>query len=182
MTTLGLVETKSIAAGVQVADLVMKAAEVRLVKAGTICSGRYMLQVSGEREDVKIALSAARESGASLAGIFLISNISTRVLTAIRTQAAVEKHHALGLVECRTASAGIAGADAAVKAADVILAKLVTGQGIMGKSYFVLAGELASVEAGKEAAAACIEKHLINAVVIPNPDESVMKTLIQLKR
>ena len=182
MTTLGLVETKSIAAGVQVADQMMKQAEVSLVRAGTICSGRYLIHVAGEREDVKIALSAARESGVSLAGFFLISNISSQVLAALKGRDAAEKHHALGLVECRTASSGIAGADAAVKAAGVILAKLVTGQGIMGKSYFVLAGELASVEAGNEAAVSCLKKHLINTVVIPSPDESVMKALINIKR
>ena len=182
MTTLGLVETKSIADGVQTADLIMKAAQVSLVRAGPICSGRYLIHVSGEQEDVKIALSEARESGVSLAGSFLISNVSPKVLAAIKTRTAAEKHHAIGLVECRTACAGIAGADAAVKAADVILAKLVTGQGIMGKSYFVMAGELASVAAGKDAAVRCTDKHLINAVVIPNPDESVVNTLIQIKR
>lgn len=181
MTTLGLVETKSIAAGVLVADMMMKRAEVDLVSARTICSGRYLIHISGQREDVKISLTAARESGASLVGCFLISNVSPKVLVALKRRSSVKKNSALGLVECRTAGAGIAGADAAVKTADVILAKLVTGQGIMGKSYFVLAGELGSVEAGNEAAKACLKKYLINAVVIPAPNESVMNTLLKVK-
>ncbi len=183
MSTLGLVETKSIAAGVLVADLMMKRATVELVRAATICSGRYMIQISGDREAVKTAMDAARESDAIIAGIFVISNVTPEVLMALKnTTTVVNRNAALCVVECRTATSGIAAADAAIKASGTVLAKLVTGQGIMGKSYFVLAGELTAVEAGTAAARETLQKNLINAVVIPSPDESVMNALIKVER
>ncbi|MCP4119094.1 MAG: BMC domain-containing protein [Desulfobacteraceae bacterium] len=182
MSTLGLVETKSIAAGVRVADMMMKRAGVDLVKASTICSGRYMIQVSGNREEVKTSVEAARESGAILAGTFVISNISPEVLAALKHAAPVSRNNALAVIECKTATAGIAAADAAVKESGVALPKLVTGQGIMGKSYFVLAGELTAVEAGTSAAKQILGKKLIEAVVIPSPDFSVMNALIKVER
>ena len=182
MSTLGLVETKSIAAGVLVADIMMKRASVELVKATTICSGRYMIQISGEREEVKTSVEAARESGVILAGTFVISNISPEVLAAMKHSPLVARNNSLAVIECKTATAGIAAADAAVKESGVALAKLVTGQGIMGKSYFVLAGELTAVEAGTRAAELDLGKKLINAVVIPAPDDSVMNALIKVER
>ncbi|MBI9091167.1 MAG: BMC domain-containing protein [Desulfobacterium sp.] len=182
MSTLGLVETKSIAAGVLVADLMMKRASVELVKATTICSGRYLIQISGEREEVKTSVEAAREAGVILVATFVLSNISPEVLTALKRSPLVGRNNALSVVECKTASAGIAAADAAVKESGATLAKLVTGQGIMGKSYFVLAGELTSVQAGTRAAEHNLEKNLINTVVIPSPDFSVMNALIKVER
>jgi len=182
MDTLGLVETKSIAAGVLVADLMMKRASVKLIRATTICSGRYMIQVSGQREEVKASMEAAKESGATLAGAFVISNVSPGVLMAMKQTTPVPPKSALSVIECRTATSGIAAADAAVKESGAILAKLVTGQGIMGKSYFVLAGELASVEAGTKAAKENLQTNLINAVIIPSPDESVMNAIIKVER
>ncbi|MEG2315070.1 MAG: BMC domain-containing protein, partial [Clostridia bacterium] len=41
MISLGLLETNSIARGVEAGDAMLKAAEVKLVKAGPVCPGKY---------------------------------------------------------------------------------------------------------------------------------------------
>lgn len=45
--TLGVVEVNSIAAGVELADGMVKVADVELVRAATLCSGRFIIHVAG---------------------------------------------------------------------------------------------------------------------------------------
>ena len=45
MDSLGIVESRSIAAGAELTDMMVKGADVELVKAATICSGRFLIQV-----------------------------------------------------------------------------------------------------------------------------------------
>ena len=45
---IGLVELKSIPAGIQTADEMLKAAEVELIMANPVCPGKYVIIVSGE--------------------------------------------------------------------------------------------------------------------------------------
>ncbi|QGY41890.1 BMC domain-containing protein [Pseudodesulfovibrio cashew] len=179
MDTLGVVECKSIASGVAVADAMMKIADVELVRAGTICSGRYMIYVSGTRAAVDASVNEAGESGRALKGAFVISGVSDQVLSALRKESPVNPADALAVIECRCVSAGINAADVAVKRSDAILARLVTGQGINGKSYFVLSGDVASVREAVEAAEVALGTELIEAVVIPRPDASVVNSLVK---
>lgn len=177
MDTLGVVEIKSIAAGAEVADGMVKAANVELVRASTVCSGRYIVFVAGDREAVGTSVRFAEESGRDLAGSFVISHISPQVLEALKKSAPAEAGDALGVVECRTVSAGVAAADSAVKRSAVRLLRLVTGQGIQGKSYFVLGGDVASVEEAAQEARSVLGRKLVEAVVIPRPDASVVRAL-----
>ncbi len=177
MDTLGVVESKSIAAGAELADGMVKAARVDLVRASTICSGRYLIFVAGDREAVGTAVAFARDSGRSLMGSFVISNISPLVLDALKKSAPAEDGDALGVVECRAVSHGVAAADAAVKRSRVRLLRLSTGQGINGKSYFVLGGDVASVREAVDAATAALGDKLVETVVLPRPDASVVAAL-----
>lgn len=177
MDTLGVVESRSIAAGVELADTMVKAADVRLVRASTICSGRYMIYVAGEQEAVKTSVQSARDSGRALAGSFVISRIAPQVLDVLRKSDAPQPGDALGVVESRIVSACILAADRAVKQADIRLTRLVTGQGINGKAYFVLCGEVAAVRESVAAAEAVLGEKLVEAVVIPRPDGAVLEAL-----
>ena len=181
MDTLGIVESKSIACGVELADGMVKAGDVTLVRASTICSGRYTIYVSGERaaveSAVRFAVDSTTDSGRSLMGSFVISQISKQVTDALKQGSLPEKGDAIGVVECRTVVAGINAADKAVKRAMVKLLRLVAGQGINGKSYFVLSGGVDAVREATEAAKEALGHYLIVAVVIPRPDSSVVSAL-----
>lgn len=180
--TLGVVESRSIAAGVLLADGMVKAAPVELLRASPICSGRYMIHISGDRQAVGAAVAFAEHSGRALAGSFVISNVSPQLLAALKKPASAVSGDALGIVECRTASAGIAAADSAVKRSDVRLLRLVIGQGINGKSFFVLGGDVAAVEEASEAAKTVLGAQLIESVVIPRPDDAVVLAVISSVR
>jgi len=177
MDTLGLVESGSIAAGVELADFMLKAAEVELVRASTICSGRYMIYISGERDAVERSVNVALESGRTLAGSFVLSNISPQVIAVLKKGEEPDPGDAIGVIECRTVSSGIAAADSAVKRAVVRLVRLVAGQGINGKSYFVISGDVASVTEAVEAAKEVLEQKVIETVVLPRPEIAVVRAV-----
>ncbi len=175
--SLGIVEAKSIAAGVRILDAMVKAADVELVKASTICSGRYLVFVSGDVEAVETSVATAEESGAGLVGSYTLSNISKQVLKTLKQYQKSEPGQAIGVVESKTVSSGIAAADKAVKRSLVTLNKLVTGQGINGKAYFVMTGDVASVNEAVEAAMEVLGKYLVDVTVLPSPDRSVARSL-----
>lgn len=178
LDSLGIVESKSIAAGAAVADIMVKAAGVTLVRAGAICSGRYMIHVSGDRSSVATAVNAAEASGYRLLGSYTISAVSKQVIDALNRVPVVSERGAIGVVECRTASSGIVAADHAVKHSIVELAKIVTGQGINGKSYFVITGDVAAVQESVAAVREVAGKDLLEAVVMASPDLSVVNALV----
>ena len=55
--------------------------------------------------------------------------------------------------------------------------RMVLGQGIGGKSYFVLTGDVAAVREAASAAAGVLGKNLMHMVVIPQPDPEVVDAL-----
>ncbi len=177
MDTLGIVETRTIASGVLLSDAMMKEADVELVRASTICSGRYVIFIAGNRDTVATSVKLAADSGRSLVGNFVISNISPQVLHVLQKGSVTHAGGALGLVECRNVSSGVVAADSAVKHSDVQLLRLVTGQGINGKSYFVLGGDVASVTDATETAEFILGKNHIESIVIPRPNDSVVRSL-----
>jgi microcompartment protein CcmL/EutN len=175
--TLGVVESRTIAAGVILADAMVKAADVVLLRASTVCSGRYLVFVSGDREAVATAVQTARDSQARLSGSFVIANVAPQVLEILKGPVLCSDGGALGVVECRTVSSGIAACDAAVKRADIRLRRLVAGQGINGKSYFAFSGDVAAVEEAVAAVREALERDVIDSAVIPRPDEAVVKAV-----
>jgi len=182
LDTLGLVESRTIAAGIFLADLMVKSAQIKLVKASTICAGRYFIQVSGTRSAVETAVASAEASDYSLVGNFVISNVHPDLLRGVGKCQDIPPGDALGVVECKTVSAGVIAADQALKKAEVQLARLVIGQGISGKSYFILNGAIAEVTEAVAAARGALDRYLLDTVVIPAPDEVIIAALMNKLR
>ena len=178
MDTLGIVASRSIAAGAELADIMLKAAPVTLVRASVVCAGRFLILVGGDREAVDASVQAARATEARLAGSYVVSNVSSQVLNVLRRMPAEIGGAALGVVvECRNAADSVIAADKAVKQAEVSLMRMVLGQGISGKSYFVLTGDVAAVREAAAAAADVLGNNLMRMVVIPQPDPEVVNAL-----
>ncbi|OQY11287.1 MAG: propanediol utilization protein [Desulfobacteraceae bacterium 4572_19] len=177
MDTLGLVESRSIAAGALLADHMVKKADVKLLKASTICPGRFMIHIEGERDAVETSVLFARNFDFSLAGSFILSNVSSQVILALKQKHEIKYGDAVGIVESKTAVSGIVAADKAVKQATVKLARLVTANGICGKSYFIISGNTSSVEEATEVSKEILGNNLIEAVVLSSPDPYVVSAL-----
>ena len=177
MDSLGVVEVVSIASGAELTDGMVKVADVELVRATPLCSGRFLIYVSGDREAVQTSVLHARDSQKKLVDSFVISNISPLLVEGLKKNEPARRGEALGIVECRNVSAGINAADKAVKKSEVRLLKFVSGQGIMGKSFYVLGGDVAAVREAVEASREVLADRLVEAVVIPNPAEAMASAL-----
>ena len=177
MDTLGVVETYSIAAGAELADGMVKAAHVELARATPLCAGRFLIYVSGDREAVETSVNLARAGQKRLTGSFVISNVSPLLIAALKKSQPAARGEALGVVESRFVAAGLNAADVAVKKSEIRLLKFVAGQGIVGKSFFVLGGDVAAVREAVAAASDALGDALVEAVVIPSPAEAAAKAL-----
>lgn len=178
MSSLGLVETKSIAHGIGLADTMVKRADVVLLRAHTICSGRFMILVAGERAAVGEAMELAVEAGRKVFARHLLSSVSGEVVDALANRFPIVKQQALGVVESKNVISGISAADIAVKAAVVKVVRLVCGQGINGKSYFILNGEVADVEVACGAVKKMLGNNLFEIIIIPSPDSALIRTIL----
>ena len=180
---IGLVELSSIAGGYQAQDAMLKAAAVELVVARTICSGKYMVLISGDVEAVKSSLAAAREAAEGfLVDELLIPNVHPQVLPAVtgNVELKPEDKQALGIIETFSVASVLEAADLAVKAAQVKLFRIHLAMTIGGKGFLLLTGEVGAVRAAVNAGIVPVaEKGLLaNQVVIPAPREEVFQEYI----
>jgi len=169
---IGLLELDSIAAGIEVADAMLKMAPVVLVDSYMVTPGKFVVLVTGDPSSVQSSLEAGRTvAGPALVDELHIPFLHPGVLPAIRNRVPLPPDLSLGLVETSSIAAGVRAADAAAKAAAVQLVHLHLGRGIGGKSMLLLCGELhevqAGVEAGREPAARA--GRLVACRIIPQP-------------
>ena len=183
MEALGMLELSSIAVAYQVEDAMLKASDVELLVARTICSGKYIVMVGG---DVAAVESSVREgkrvSREALIDELVIPNVDARVFPAISGGVTLDDgdRDALGILEAFSVTSIIEGADAAVKAARVKLFRIHVAMAIGGKGFLMLTGEVSEVNAAIEAGAKEIAKRglLVSKVVIPRPEERLYREVI----
>ena len=179
--SIGLIELSSIAAGFQVTDSMLKAADVVLVLARTICSGKYMVLVRGDVAGVEAALAAGCSSGDfSVIDTFLIPNVHEDLFPALSGTANVGDLESLGVVESFSVASLIEAADAMAKSANVRLVELRLAMALGGKAFASCTGTVAAVRAAVEAGAQVIGRKglLVNKVVIPQPRPELFREMI----
>lgn len=175
---IGMTELSSIAAGINTADAMVKAANVELIHAATICPGKYIAIVHGAVGAVRAALSAGMESaGSYIVDSLFIPNIDPQICPAIMMTTSPSLKGALGVLEYFSVAAAIMAADVAVKAANVTLIEIRTGYAIGGKGFVTLTGDVGSVRAAV-AAASKEQELLVNTTVIPKPSPQLFTKLV----
>ena len=179
--SMGLIELSSIARGIETVDRTLKAAQVELVMARTICSGKYMLLVAGELHDVQAAI----EAGLAVADEctvdhFIIPNVHPDVFPALSNTGPITGRGAIGIVESFSVAALVEAIDHVAKAAPVEMVEARLAMALGGKAFLVFTGGVESVKASVAAGAAVISERglLVNQVVIPDPREELFETLI----
>lgn len=179
--SIGLIELSSIAAGFQVADAMLKAADVDLVLSRSICSGKYMVMVRGDVAAVQASVASGLSAGNfSVIDSFVIPNLHEAVFPALSGSNKVETLESLGIIESFSVAALIEGADAAVKAANVELIEIRLAMALGGKAFVTLTGNVASVQASVDAGAQVVGSKgmLVNRVVIPYPRPELLNEMI----
>lgn len=181
MEAIGILESNSIAKGIEAADAVLKAADTALLYAKPVCPGKYTILFYGDVAAVNASLDAgAAVIDAHLVDSVVIPRIHPQVIQAISLSTAPDGVNAVGVMEFFSVTAVVYAADAAAKAADVTLLDVRLGVGIGGKSFAVLTGEVAAVEeAVRCGMAAGEEKGLaVTSTVIPSPRKEIFDTLL----
>ena len=174
-------ELNSIAKGIQAADMMLKAAEIRLVSARPSCPGKYQILITGEVSAVESALRTGVESAkANVVDRLLIPRVHPQVIEAISMSAMPSSLKALGILEFFSVTGAIIAADAAAKAASVSLIEIRLGTGIGGKSFVTFTGDVGAVEESVEAGAKTAETNgtLVEKVVIAHPDRELYRSLL----
>jgi microcompartment protein CcmL/EutN len=179
---IGVLELCSVARGVEVADAVLKEARVEMLFATPVQPGKYVMLFTGAVADVRA--SAAR--GAALAASDLVDQL---VIPQVHEQIVPMLKRkggringtldAIGVVETTTVAATIASADIALKTATVDLIDVRVANGLGGKSFFTLTGEVSDVRSSVAAGARSAQERglLAREVVIPSPHPELVRHL-----
>ena len=172
---LALIELQSIARGVVVTDVVCKKAPVEVVRAAPVSPGKFVIVMIGEVADVTEAFAAGVDAAAhTLVDRLLLPQAHAQLAPMIGGQLGRAPLASVGVVEVFSVASTVLGADAACKAADVTLVEMRLGQGLGGKGYFTLTGELADVEAALDAARRALDGALLLATeIIAAPHEDL---------
>ncbi|RPI27162.1 MAG: BMC domain-containing protein [Acidobacteria bacterium] len=183
LDAIGIIELSSIAIGFKVQDAMLKAARVELLVARTICSGKYLIAVSGDVASVTAAVdSAVQEAEGFLIESRVISRVHPSVFPAIggNVEMKTGQDGALGIVETFSATSIIDCADAAAKAAKVLLLRVHLAMAVGGKGFVLMTGDIASVRAAVESSSklAAAEGILVASSVIPRPSAELFREWI----
>lgn len=178
---IGMVEYATVSTGIQAADLILKTAKVDIVEAQTVCPGKYIVLFSGELSAVQASIEASKSRFEEhLIDSFVLGNPHDSIFPAIYGSAQIEDVKALGVLETYSAAAIIVAADEAAKTAQVSLIELRIARGMCGKSYLMLTGEVAAVEAAIDKAknSAGEGGMLLDSSVIANPDKKLWDSIL----
>ncbi|MBN1551351.1 BMC domain-containing protein [bacterium] len=183
ITTIALLELSSIASGFETEDAMLKAGAVDLILARTICSGKYLIIVSGDVDAVKASIAAGKQTGTGyIVDELVIPHVHPSIFPALTASVDLppERRDALGIVETFSAASAISGADVACKTADIVLFRLHLAMAIGGKGYFCFTGDVASVRAAVDAAVDSVSQTglLAGKSIIPRPRQDLFKEIL----
>ncbi len=175
-----LLEFDSIAAGILAGDAMAKRAPLASLHAGTVQPGKYLVLAGGAVADVQEAQAAGLEvARPALVDQIFLPDIHPDVVESLGGERRPLDGEALGVVETRTVAATIAAADAAVKGSLVTLLDIRLADGLGGKGYLLLGGDVSDVEAGVDLGVAHLTStdELVGSVVIPQIHEEMYENL-----
>ena len=178
---IGMAEFKTVSAGITAADAMVKTSEVSIIECTTVCPGKYIVILTGDLSAVNAAVETAKTAhGTHLIDSFVLGNPHEDIFPAIYGAAQIEAVDALGVLETYDAAAIIVAADQAAKTAQVKLIELRLARGMCGKSYMLLTGEVAAVEAAIRRARSTVSEGgmFLDSSVIARPDKQIREHIL----
>ena len=178
---IGMIEFKTVSSGVTATDLMVKTSDVDIVEAQTVCPGKYISIVTGDLSAVRAAVDAAKNlSESQLIDSFVLGNPDDSIFPAISGTTSVDSVNALGVIETFDAAQIIVASDNAVKTSEVRLIEIRLARGMCGKSYAMLTGEVAAVEAAIERAKEVVMPSgmMLDSTVIARPDKKLIEKIL----
>jgi microcompartment protein CcmL/EutN len=179
---IGVLELCSVARGIEVADSVLKEARVEMLFATPVQPGKYVMLFTGSVQDVKNASARGAElAGQDLVDQLVIPQVHEQIVPMLRRKGGKINGDldAIGVVETTTVASSIVSADAALKTSTVDLVDFRIANGLGGKSFFVITGEVSDVRSSVMAGARMAQERglLAREVVIAKPHAELVRHL-----
>ena len=178
---LAMVEYLTVATGITAADLMVKTADVELIEAHVVCPGKYIALIQGELSAVTAAVeNAKKQYPQKLVDSFVLCNPDDSIFPSIYGSTENTNPSALGVFETYSAASIIVAADIASKTAEVQLIELRIAKGMCGKSYMLITGEVAAVQASIDTVKERLKESsmYLDSSVIANPDKETWQNII----
>ena len=178
---IGMLEIRSIVIGIRSADRMVKAADVELLTADSICPGKFLAVIGGSVGAVDSALEVGEAAAeGEVVDRFFLANAHEAVFPAIAGCVEPTERAALGLVETFSVATAIRAADAAAKATPVQILDLRLARGMGGKALLLMSGDVGAVQMAVEVAGkvAADEGLLAAADVLAAPDQALWEKLL----
>ncbi len=179
--TIGLLEFKSIAKGMETTDEILKSANVELILATALCPGKYISMITGELSAVKTAIAVGERVGDFfLIDAYVLSNAHPSVMSALTATSEIGSVSALGVVETMSAITSVMVGDTAAKASKVDLIEIRIARGLGGKGFVLFSGEISAVKAAVQA---CLNEYqmtgeILYATTISSPSKELIDSLL----
>jgi microcompartment protein CcmL/EutN len=109
-----------------------------------------------------------------------LPNVHVSIFPAIAGAVEMDQVETLGIIETISVASTIVAADAAAKAADVTLTEIRLANGLGGKSFVLIVGDVPNVGAAVEAGVNIIKDEglLIRFVIIPQLHEDMRQKIV----
>ncbi len=180
-SAIGMIELNSVAAGIATADVMVKRADVELLECRPVCPGKLIILVGGLTQPVNEAMEAAAERGTeAVIDTLLLPNVHRSVFPALTGSVEAPEVQALGIVETISVASCIVAGDASAKSANVLLTEMRLANGLGGKSFYLMVGDVYSVKEGVEAAVETIRETgmIVRFEIIESLSEQVRRKVI----
>lgn len=179
--SIGLLELSCVARGIETADAVLWEADVSMVFAEPVQPGKYLMLFTGSVQSVASSLRRGAEVAAdALIDSILIEQAHEQLTFGLWREGRLNGTlDALGVIQTSSVASAVLGADAALKTATVDLLELRIANGMGGKSYFTLTGEVSDVRSSITAGAQVASERgqLMRDVVIARPHADLVRHL-----
>ncbi|MDD3776573.1 MAG: BMC domain-containing protein [Actinomycetota bacterium] len=179
--SIGIVEFRSIAIGIGAIDTLVKASDVRILDAKTICPGKYYIVFAGSVSAVSNSLQVVVDENENfIIDYGAVSNVYPELFSAINQASEVKEWKSIGVVETLTSPSIIVAADAAVKATSVDLVEIRIARAIGGKNMVIINGDVSSVNESISAAISYAREKdfLVDYRVIASPHKDLYRAIM----
>lgn len=171
---IGLLELSSVARGIEVADTVLKETAVEMLFATNVQPGKYVMLFTGEVRDVEASVArGVALAGEDLVDRLVIQQVHEQIVPILKRRGGKINGvlDAIGVVETSTVASSVAACDLALKTATVDLIDFRIANGLGGKCFFIVTGEVSDVRSAVAASARMAQEknQLLREVVIPKP-------------
>ncbi|MEG1778671.1 MAG: BMC domain-containing protein, partial [Oscillospiraceae bacterium] len=122
---IGLIEFSSIAKGIEACDVMLKSSQTEIIRAATVCPGKYIVVISGNTSDIQTAIQKGKNSALKyVVDTLIIPNAEQGLINAMQGKEKHSTNGAIGIIEFYSISSAIQAADTATKTTNVTLLEI----------------------------------------------------------